>query len=240
VGGSNVVHAINNVATDANDRPLTNVVLHSVNIRRVGAAAQAFDIHAQGLPVVRSLRATIARAGAGLDINFTNQLNVDNRLFRSTNLVTWSHNQLGIVTAPPVTNTIHGSAGAPREFFRLTQVQYGTQLFPPRNVLGRVVSIQFTEGRTGMLDIGFDSASGGSYTNNGSPGSLVGYNWRQEPYNGRLWPIAFDGALNADMTMILSFDSAGGGTMTGTFYPAPYYYPNNPFAYPVKGTFTFE
>jgi len=37
--GSNVVYAINQVATDANNKPLTNVVIQQVSIRRVGVAA---------------------------------------------------------------------------------------------------------------------------------------------------------------------------------------------------------
>ena len=51
-GGTNVVIAISKVATDSNDKPLTNVVIQSVGIRRVGTAAQAFDINAQNLPGV--------------------------------------------------------------------------------------------------------------------------------------------------------------------------------------------
>lgn len=50
--GQTVVDAINGVATNPfNDRPLTDVLIQSVVIRRVGTAAQDFDIHAQGLPV---------------------------------------------------------------------------------------------------------------------------------------------------------------------------------------------
>ncbi len=52
VDGQPVVDAISQVATDASAKPLTNVVLQSVVIRRVGPDAQAFDIDDQGLPVV--------------------------------------------------------------------------------------------------------------------------------------------------------------------------------------------
>ena len=50
--GHTVVDAINGVATNPlNDRPLTDVVIQSVVIRRVGANAQAFDVQTQGVPV---------------------------------------------------------------------------------------------------------------------------------------------------------------------------------------------
>ena len=50
--GQAVVDAINQVATTNNDRPLQDVVIQSVTIRRVGAAAEAFDVHVWDLPIV--------------------------------------------------------------------------------------------------------------------------------------------------------------------------------------------
>lgn len=53
-GSRGVVDAINAVDTDADDRPLTEVAILSVTIRRIGVAAQAFDEEAQELPEVSS------------------------------------------------------------------------------------------------------------------------------------------------------------------------------------------
>ena len=52
--GSPVIDAINNVATTS-DRPNVPVVITKVSIRRQGAPAEAFDIHAQGLPEVSNI-----------------------------------------------------------------------------------------------------------------------------------------------------------------------------------------
>ena len=54
VSGLDVVAALASVPVDAsnNDRPVDDQVLRHVAIRRVGAAAEAFDIHAQGVPRV--------------------------------------------------------------------------------------------------------------------------------------------------------------------------------------------
>lgn len=58
--GMDVVNAINGVPKVAVDPPaqpsvpVTPIILNSVTIRRVGAAAEAFDIHAQDLPLCRA------------------------------------------------------------------------------------------------------------------------------------------------------------------------------------------
>ena len=113
VSGSNVVYAINHVATDANDKPLTNVVIQQVNIRRVGTAAQAFDIHAQGLPVVTNLFLRITNRTSQVSLTFTNRQFADNRLYSSTNLSAWTEELLGIESATPDTNTLYRAKAMP-------------------------------------------------------------------------------------------------------------------------------
>ncbi len=238
-GGSNVVYAINRVPTVAS-KPLTDVVIQSVNIRRVGTSAMAFDINAQGLPVVTNLNTKIGRAGTNISLTFSNRLNVDNRIFTSSDLASWTHGELGVETAVPVTNTIYAPANATRQFYQLAQVLYPNTLFPPRKVFGRTVTVVFTQGGSGTLVINFNSTGGGNYTINGSPGSVLSYTWRQEPFNGRLWPISFVGAFDYDMTLLLNFTNATSGAMTGTVYSPPFNYPNDPFAFPVAGTFTIS
>jgi cyclophilin family peptidyl-prolyl cis-trans isomerase len=236
-GGSNVVYAINRVPT-VGSKPTTDVVIQSVAIRRVGAAALAFDINAQGLPMVTHLNTRIARAGTNVSLTFSNRANVDNRLFTSSNLVSWTHSELGIETMLPGTNTIYAAGTSPRRFFQLAQVQYPNPLYPPRQVRGRNVTVNITQGGSGTLIMNFNTVGGGSYTFNGSPGTILGHTWKQEPFNGRLWPVSFSGALNYDMTLLLNFTNATAGAMTGTVYGPPFYYPGDPFAFPIAGTFS--
>lgn len=238
-GGSNVVYAINRVPTVGN-KPATDVVIQSVNIRRIGAAAMAFDINAQGLPVVTNLNTKISRAGTNFSLTFSNRLHADNRIFGSSNLVNWAHGELGIETSSPVTNTVYVAGGNARQFYHLAQVSYPNTLFPPRNVKGRTLTVVLTQGGSGTIAVNFNTAGGGSYTFNGSPGTLFGYTWKQEPFNGRLWPISFVGPLDYDMTLLLNFTNATSGAMTGTVYSPPFYYPNDPFAFPIAGTFTLS
>lgn len=239
-GGSNVVYAINHVATGDKDKPLTNVTVNSIDIRRIGAAAIGFDINTNGLPVVTNLNLKIARSGANVSLTFSNQLNTDNRLFSSSTLTSWTHSQLGVETALPVTNTIYRAANASRQFFKMAQVCYPSNLFPPRNIHGRTLTVVFTNGGSGTLIINPNSTGGGTYTFNGSPGAVLFYSWAQDPYNGKLLPIGFTGTLDLDMTLSLNFDTASTGGMTGKVYPAPFYYPNHPFPSSVAGSFTIS
>jgi cyclophilin family peptidyl-prolyl cis-trans isomerase len=82
-GGTNVVVDISHVGTFFfTDSPTNPIVLRNVAIRRVGAAAQAFDINAQGLPVVTSQHLDIANAGTNqLALSFSNRVYTENFLF---------------------------------------------------------------------------------------------------------------------------------------------------------------
>jgi len=233
-GGSNVVYAINHVSTGVNDKPLTNVVINSVNISRRGAAATAFDIAAQSLPLVTNLNLKIARSGANVSLTFSNKLYADNRLYASGNLFNWTANQLGIETVAPVSNTNLQSAMAPAQFFRLAQVQYAALTYAPKNVFGRTITTVFTNGVSGTNVMVFDSAGGGTFSYNGSPGTITGYTWIQAPYNGKLFPIGFSSIIPV-LTLAMNYDTATLGSFTGTAYP---YYPLSIGAYGFSGTFT--
>lgn len=230
VGGSNVVYEINNVETDVNDRPLTNVVLQSVQIRREGAAAQAFDIHAQGLPVVTGLFLDIAKGPGEVSLSFSNQLYADNRLYSSSNLVDWLEERIGIEITPPDANEVHRTTTESSQFFRMAQVQYASSTLAPKDLYGRTLTLTFAPGGPGVITITFDSMGGGTYTwSGGDPGTVTSYEWSQEPYRGQLYPIILSGIV--PMTLRLDFTSTTAGTMSGTAYLSP-----DPV--PVSGSFT--
>lgn len=235
-GGSNVVYAINRVVTDANSKPLTNVVINTVKIQRSGAAAIAFDISAQGLPLVTNLNLKIARSGANVSLTFSNKLFADNRLYASSNLSSWTANQLGIETAAPVSNTNLQSAAASAQFFRAAQVQYPSSTFAPKNVLGKTVTLFYTSGIVGTNVHSFDSAGTGTYLFTGYPaGTVTSYSWNQSPFNGLIPLIFYSGSVLPPCALKLNFKTALGGNFTGTAYL------NYPFSFgavPFSGIFT--
>ena len=233
-GGTNVVIAISQVATNANSKPLTNVVIQNVLIRRVGSAAQAFDINAQNLPQVTNLPLKIANSSGQISLAFSNRLYADNRLYNSTNLAGWSPQMLGIEISSPVTNTIYRAVDRPFRFFSIAQVQYPSSTFAPKTLLARRVILNFNGG-AGTITNNFDGAGGGTYSyhtgTNNSQGTIDAYSWTQEPYRGDLWPIYFS-ALPF-MTLQLNFTGNAGGIFNGTAY-------NPPTSFAVSGTFTLN
>lgn len=235
VGGLDVVMSINGVATTS-DRPRTNVVVEAVGIRRVGTAAQAFDIHAQGLPTLSNpaFAATLNDTNANLLIGRGPR--VDTRLYSSTNLTTWTARELGITLDSPLVGGVSTTATNATEFFRVAQVQYAESTLAPPGVVGRTLTMNLRNGAgadLGMITVQFTSANGGTYNySKGNPanGTITNYEWDQEAYVGRIWPIEYSNLVA--MTIRLNFDSATAGTLTGTAYTA------SPFA--ISGTFTLS
>lgn len=228
VSGTNVVAAINHVATDSSDKPLTNVVMQQVAIRRVGVAAQAFNINTQGLAIVTNLPLRVSQGSGQVSLNFSNRLYADNRWYSTTNLSSWTANSLGIETTPPASNVVHVARDLPQKFFRFAQVQYASTTFAPKNVFGQTLALAFSGG-LGTNTIVFNSAGGGTYNFPGvNSGTVSSYAWSQEPYRGSLLPIQYSG-LN-EMTLQLNFSGSQQGTFSGTVYST------SPFT--VSGTFT--
>jgi peptidyl-prolyl cis-trans isomerase A (cyclophilin A) len=230
VSGTNTVNAINHVATDANDKPRTNVVIQQVIIRREGAAAQAFDINSHGLPVVSNQPLKAEAVNGQLSLTFSNKLYADNRWYSSTNLSSWILNSSLEIDAP-VSNTVPIAIDAPHKFFRLrlTQVQYAATTLAPKNLLGRTLVLAFAAGLGTNTTI-FDHAGGGTYKMPGTgPGTVESYTWSQEPYRGLLL-IQYSGLV--ELSLNLHFNSLKSGSFTGTAYTL--------FPFSVSGTFTLS
>jgi peptidyl-prolyl cis-trans isomerase A (cyclophilin A) len=236
VSGSNVVYAINHVATDANNKPLTNVVMQQVAIRRVGTAAQAFNINAQALPIVTNLPLKIATSASQVTLTFTNRQYADNRLYSATNLQeAWTSASLGIEITAPVTNTVQRVVDAPQRFCSMAQIQYASSTFAPKTLYGRILALTLMTGGSGTITISFDAVGGGTFVFPPNPnGNVTGYVWTQEPYRGWLliglsgYPI---------LNLRCDFVTGASGTFTGTAYPN---YPNSAGSFGVGGTFSLS
>ncbi len=233
VGGLDTVMAINGVTT-ANERPLTNVVLHSVTVRRVGAAAEAFDIRSQGLPSVTNPPFSAAVSADAATLSVARGARVHTRIFSSTNLVTWNAQSVGITTDTPVAAGIDVAATNREGFFRVAQVQYEAPVLPPSDLSGRTLNMALRNGAgadLGVISVQFDGL-GGTYTYSGAnppAGTLRSYLWIQDTFRtGRLWPIRYSALV--DMTIRLDFTSATAGSVSGTAYSQV------PFTF--TGTFT--
>ena len=235
-GGSNVVYAINHVATDTNNKPLANVYINSVTIRRFGTAATNFDITAQGLPLVTNLNLQIAQSPTNVSLTFSNQLYADNRLYTSTNLQSWTANKLGIETAVPVSNTNLQTITLPARFFRAAQIQYASSTYAPKLPFGHTLTLFYTNGIVGTNVQVFDSAGTGTYSFTGSaPGTITSDGWNQLPFNAYIPVIFYSGAVLPPCTVKMNYKSVTSGYFTGTAYPN---YPFTTGAVNFSGVFT--
>ena len=119
-------------------------------------------------------------------------------------------------------------------FFRIAQAQYAEPTLAPPSIIGRTVTLNLRRSLDnadlGTITAVFSGAKTGTYNyNKGNPanGTIVNYEWTQEPYVGRIWPIEYSNLVA--MTLRLNFESTNGGTVSGTAYSA------SPFA--ITGTF---
>lgn len=227
VGGMDVVNAINHVATNTNDVPVTDVIIQSILIRRLGTDAEAFDINQQNLPVVSTVPLRITLGEDEVAVRFTNSLYAENWVSESTNLTTWFGSSLGVDLAEPVLKRIKSLTDVTARFFTMTRVQYPSSTFAPRDLYNRTLTLNF-EGGLGTITVNFDGSGGGAYDYSGSPGTITNYSWGPEIYRGYLWPIEYSELV--PMTLRLDFTSETGGTFEGTAYAG------TPFG--VAGTFT--
>jgi hypothetical protein len=126
--GMDVVASIAAVAVEgAGSRPIGDVVLSNVVIRRVGAAAEAFDLAAQGVPAVESgpISATTAGTNVILRIEMAEQSETS---FRETAdlLQAWEGSDLGYYTNATTvwTSSIPRAALGDTYFFHLSRIRY--------------------------------------------------------------------------------------------------------------------
>ncbi|MBM4155662.1 MAG: peptidylprolyl isomerase [Lentisphaerae bacterium] len=211
--GMDVVNAISVVDRDGNDVPTTPVVVSNVTIRRVGAAATAFNAPAHKLPVVSNVRLGISGgAGESVDLAFQRRAYTQTRLYATEDLsaAAWSTFDLGTEGATPGAGGQSVSlAGVNRMFFSLAQVQYP---LAHASMLNRTMTLSFSGGDT--IIIFYNGSGGGAYTYVGYGSGVVSfYTWNPGIYRGYLSPIVFDNSWRLDL--LLTPVTENGGAFLG-------------------------
>jgi peptidyl-prolyl cis-trans isomerase A (cyclophilin A) len=227
--GADVVQEISQVETDPQNRPREPVHLHRVSIERVGAPAEAFDIHAQGLPEVTVDELAARRHNEGVQLAFARPAHADLRLRESTDLEAWTSHGMGIELDPSKDQEVERGFIGDARFFALTRVQYPSSTLAPRKLENRTVRVTFT-GDSSVLVMEMDADNSGVYTFGAEhSGTITSWTWGQEVYRGRL-SVTTSGLV--PMSLRLDFTSELGGKVVGTLYANP------PFS--VSGTFTLS
>lgn len=214
IHGYEVVQAISQVDTNDQGQPQAPVHIQSVRIRRVGTAAEAFDLHAQGLPQVVADGLGVARRSGGLTLSFERPAHAELRLREASNLLDWTSQGLGLDLKSGGIGTIERGSEESSRFFALTRIQYPSSTRAPRSLANHGLTLTF-DGGAGTLAVEFDDAGGGVYTYSlGSEGTVTESSWWiQEVYRGRL-SLHTSGLF--PMRLRLDFDSETAGKLSGT------------------------
>lgn len=214
IGGMNVVSNIGVVATDADDRPLSQVVMNSVRILREGSEAEAFDPTSQPLPMVSALPVTLNG-----DIRVATSNQCEQLIYDSMNLVDWTSFEESYTPFAAGDLVAEIPADAHCGFYRGAQIKFPEGA--SKEISGRVIT----------LDIGSEvvfvpTADGtGTCSLNGSPGVIQ--TWRYDP--SRVGHMFFTDIM-VPFSLEFEYATPSNGVVTGWFYNSGWR--------PLSGTFT--
>jgi cyclophilin family peptidyl-prolyl cis-trans isomerase len=202
--GMDAVASIAAVAVQGvGERPVEDVVLSNVVIRRVGAAAANFNIASQGVPMVESgpMSATTSGTNVILKIEIANQSGMQFR--ESADLQTWESANLGLSTNATTiwTTSVPRVALSNAYFFHASRIRYSLPITSPPTPRARkftfwwnvapAVKYEATFAANPVVQGDFVVTSG---TNAPLAGTVyVGDTWTREPHGARLYFM--DGTL---------------------------------------------
>ena len=138
--GMNVVTSIAVVAVQGEgSRPVDDVVLSNVVIRRVGEAAAAFNVASQGLPAVESAGIRVLATGGAIRVEAEIPAYSECRFRVSTNgLRTWIPADWGYFTNAASHLRQTNVPAGPKAFFHVSAVRYPVAWTAPTSHVGRV------------------------------------------------------------------------------------------------------
>lgn len=247
VSGMPVVASIAAVAVQpANERPLGDVALSNVVVRRTGAAAEAFDVAAQGIPSPESTPMAAYRAGTNLELRIELAPQTRPLMFsESADLQTWEHGRLlppGVDFYTNAAQILPGSIplaslGA-KYFFHSSRVSYPVPITAPTSHLGRTFTFKWTApDMTYSVTFSTNAAAmspGWVKEGTNAPVARVvfGSSWSRDAYMGRLY---FIDDLAREYRYSLGFNPAQPtNRFTGTWN----FFTNGSVRFSMAGTFT--
>lgn len=199
VSGMDVVTDLAATEVDGNDRPVHDLVLERVTIRRVGDDAGRFDIHAQGLPRVEDVPAAMVADSGQPGLSYSIPARSET-MFRWTDDLlrndwdAWQKEDWGYRDTSFSTNRNLVTDGNPQAFFHATAVVYPDAWTLPESHRGRSFTFRWTttpetverlefsssryEPNTWSQTMGTNTISGQTYIDMDS--------WNRRPYSAEL------------------------------------------------------
>ncbi len=195
--GMDVVAAIAAVEVRGEEeRPAQDVVLNRVSIRREGAAAAAFNIASQGVPVVESAPMSMTPSGTNMALRVELAEQSETLFRESTDLRTWENTDWGFWTNAGAVSSgqIAKADLGGLYFFHVMRIRYLVPITAPATHRSRVYTFVWSTNPPGMYEAHFaanemtpgvfQELNGGAYTN----GQLLSAweSWAQDAYSARL------------------------------------------------------
>lgn len=196
--GMNVVTSIAAVAVQGDgERPVTDVVLNNVAIRRVGAAAETFDISAQGVPVAESGPMRHYAGGTNQILEFQIDPQTGMKFCESADLRVWETTEWGLYDGPAYvwTTAVSRADLGNLYFFHLSRIRYPTPITPPASVRTRTFTFWWNTIPVLKYEATFATnwwVQGSCRVTDGTNAPLtrsifVGDSWSRKPYSAQLF-----------------------------------------------------
>lgn len=202
VSGLSAVASIAAVAVQgAGSRPVEDVILHSVVIRRIGVAAETFDLSAQGVPSPEAAPMRVYRSGDNLNIEVELATQTKPLLFsESTDLFEWGRSvflpavQFYVDPTQVLAQSVPLEVLGERYFFHVARIRYSVPLTAPASHRGRTYTLHWNttppviyEARfaASMLEVGTFTETINGEAEEGQ--LLSGFeSWTRDAYSARL------------------------------------------------------
>ncbi len=228
VSGMPVVEAIAAVPVQGSgSRPVEDVHLHQVSIRREGPAAEAFDIHGQDIPVPEPAPMNIYGLGDALGLEIELATHTRPLLFsESADVQEWIRAEMipGLTyytgSTQILTNVIPYSEMGGRYFFHTSRIRYPVPRTPPANQRGKLFTFYWDVEPPIKYEVYFSTnfPYQGTFrvttTNEVTGMTFGGDTWSREIYSGRLVFMDGTGMYGRDYFYSLGFNP---GQITNRF-----------------------
>jgi len=219
VAGMDVVFNIGTVATDAGDRPLTNVTIEQIDILRIGTDAENFDPLALPLPEVMPLILAITNGLSGMGVVAATSNQCEQMIHSSTNLSDWALSSQKYWPSANGQRFVSVATNLPARFFR------GVRIFYPQAIPGLSTDItdhqlEFTQGTNSIV---FHPQTGGvgSCTVSGTPDEIISWEWHPDI---RTVYIQVWTALGYNLVFQINNGVPGNGNWDGYYYNSGWNY----------------
>ena len=196
VTGMDAVTSIAAVAVQGTgSRPVADVVLSNVVIRRIGAAAETFDVAAQGLPVVDDAGIRVTATGGVARVRVEIPPFSETTFRVSTNgLRTWSIEDWGYASNASAQMAQVDAPLAEAAFFHGATVAYPEAWTAPDSHVGRTFRFAWNTATTTYYRASFtnspgtwEKTQGTNYLSGGIFGFPYASSWLAFPYSAKLY-----------------------------------------------------